>query len=768
MPNESLIELQPRSNTEYISENRTVLITDREGWITGDSDQGLWIYEARTLSHYRWTIDGKPPQLSAFSPVNQNSSIGYYIATPKNWKQTETKDSNPAQRSIELRVGRAVGDGLHEDVWLTNHTQIKTVVDLALEIASDFESPSDLRSGEDVPGEVRQKWRSIGSDGWQLHFDYKARHKYEHQGDRRVAHIHRGIRLCFECELKPKYRNGKIHFKVNLSPREIWKLCLSWIGEAEGRGLALGYGCDGRPIADRHPKHRTFLTGSTKLTSPASPTFPALVLDTLDRSKQDLAALRLFDLDARDQAGETWIPAAGLPTYLGLFGRDSLASSWQAALLSAAMMRGTLAELPKTQGTKIDDWRAEQPGRFVHELHSDPRAVLNYTPHSRYYGGVTGSIYYPVVLSAVWHWTGDKQLIKSYIEPALKGLAWADKYSRDSSGFYRYRTRSKQGERNQGWKDSDDAIVHADGSQVKDPLGTCEMQGFVYASKMHLSEVLWWIEEFDVAKRLMREAEELKKRFNDFFWMEDAGYLGMAVDSKARLVRSIASDPGHCLASGIVDHALAARMADRMMRPDMFSGWGVRTLSADHPAFNPFSYHRGSVWPVENAVFVLAFARYGLHDKMQVLAHAMFETAGLFKYCRLPEVFAGHQRDADHPFPGMYPRANWPQAWSASAPFTVMQALLGIYPYAPLSVLFLDPWLPEWLPEFSIEQMRVGNATISLKFHRNNDARTNYEITDLTGKLHVIRQPSPWSLTAGFGERVKDAIVSLLPGKVAS
>jgi glycogen debranching enzyme len=768
MPNESLIDLQPRSNTEYISQNRTVLITDREGWITGDSDQGLWIYEARTLSHYRWTINGKPPQLSAFSPVNQNSSIGYYIATPKNWKQTETKDSNPAQQSIELRVGRAVGDGLHEDVWLTNHTQIKTVVDLALEIASNFESPSDLRSGEDVPGEVRRKWRSIGSDGWQLHFDYKARHKYEHQGDRGGAHIHRGIRLCFECELKPQYRNGKIHFKVNLSPRKIWKLCLSWIGEVEGRGLALGYGCDGRPIADRHPKHRTFLMGSAKLTSPGSPTFPALVLNTLDRSKQDLAALRLFDLDARDQAGETWIPAGGLPTYLGLFGRDSLASSWQAALLSTAMMRGTLAELPKTQGRKIDDWRDEQPGRFVHELHSDPRAVLNYTPHSRYYGGVTGSIYYPVVLSAVWHWTGDKQLIKSYIEPALKGLAWADKYSRDGSGFYRYRTRSKQGERNQGWKDSDDAIVHADGSQVRDPLGTCEMQGFVYASKMHLSEVLWWIDEFDVAKRLLREAEELKKRFNDFFWMEDAGYFGMAVDSKRRLVHSIASDPGHCLASGIVDHALADRMVERMMRPDMFSGWGVRTLSADHPAFNPFSYHRGSVWPVENAVFVLAFARYGLHDKMQALARAMFETAGLFKYCRLPEVFAGHQRDADHPFPGMYPRANWPQAWSASAPFTVMQALLGIYPYAPLSVLFMDPWLPEWLPEFTIEQMRVGNATVSLKFHRSKNGRTNYEITDLKGKLHVIRQPSPWSLTAGFGERVKDAIVSLLPGKLAS
>ena len=427
------------------------------------------------------------------------------------------------------------------------------------------------------------------------------------------------------------------------------------------------------------------------------------------------------------------------------------------------MMRGSLQQLPKTQGTKIDDWRDEQPGRFVHELHTDPRSVLNFTPHGRYYGGVTGSIYYPVVASAVWHWTGNKDLVRSYIKPALAGLAWAEKHLRDDSGFYRYRTHSSQGEKNQGWKDSNDAIVHSDGSQVKDPLGTCEMQAFVYASKMHLAEVLWWLDDPKTALRLYREAEELKKRFNDFFWMEDAGYIGMAIDSKKRLVKSIASDPGHCLASGIVDDKLAAHVADRIMRPDMFSGWGVRTLSADHPAFNPFSYHRGSVWPVENAVFVLAFARYGLHDQMQKLARAMFETAEIFKYRRLPEVFAGHQRDEEHPFPGMYPKANWPQAWSASAPFTVMQALLGIFPYAPLNTLFLDPWLPEWLPEFCVEEMTIGRARVSLRFNRDKNGRTDYKVTDLKGKLHVMRQPSPWSLTAGFGERVKDAITSLLP-----
>ncbi len=781
----SLIELQPRPDSEYISHSRTILITDREGWVTGHSDQGLWIHQSRAISRLLWKLNGKQPQLSAFSLVNQNSSLGYYIAAPKNWKETGAKEPDAAQQSIELRVARTIGDAAHEEIAITNFTQIATVVDLTLEVASDFASPSDASKGEKAPGKITHKWNRRATDAYELSFDYRAQHRYKHQGDAGVARIHRGIRLELKTDLKVEYRNGKLTLKAKLGPRESRKLVCDWIGQIDGIDIGASLREQSNPSPRSHGAHGGEegtgygLEGSgdsraghvfdipqepdvTQLASPGSPKFPALVLDTLERSKRDLASLRLFDLDSRDEEGGTWIPAAGLPTYLGLFGRDCLASSWQASLLSTAMMRGSLLELPKTQGTKIDDWRDEQPGRFVHELHTDPRSVLNFTPHGRYYGGVTGSIYYPVLASAVWHWTGNKELVQHYIKPALAGLAWADKYLRDDSGFYRYRTRSSQGEKNQGWKDSDDAIVHADGSQVKDPLGTCEMQAFVYAAKMHLAEVLWWLDDPKTALQLYREAEELKKRFTDFFWMEDAGYIGMAIDSKKRLVRSVASDPGHCLASGIVDDALATRVADRIMQSDMFSGWGVRTLSADHPAFNPFSYHRGSVWPVENAVFVLAFARYGLHDKMQKLARAMFETAEIFKYRRLPEVFAGHQRDAEHPFPGMYPKANWPQAWSASAPFTVMQALLGIFPYAPLNTLFLDPWLPEWLPEFSVENMTVGEARVSLRFTRDKDGRTDYKVTNLKGKLHVIRQPSPWSLTAGFGERVKDAVTSLL------
>lgn len=764
----SLIQLQPRGDTIYISMGRTVMVTGLDGSVSEDSHQGLWIYQSRPMSKYRWLVNGCAPQLSAFSAVQQNSSLAYYIAAPKNWKKTGAKNPDPAQQSIELCISRRVGNGMHEDIVVTNHTQVTTAVDLTLEIASDFIGPSDDPSKGTPVGKVAEHWRKLGSTAWELTFDYQAKHAFHHQQEKGVARLHRCVTLKLHCEVKPKYRNGKIQFRIKLPPHEQWRQRLEWVPQIDEHDAAVSARVSPYSPRKQDQKREQFLTEATQLSSPGAPTFPALVISTLERSKKDLAALRLFDLDGHDKAGETWIPAAGLPTYLGLFGRDSLASGWQAALLSTAMMRGALAELSKTQGREINDWRDEQPGRFVHELHTDPHAVLNFNPHGRYYGGVTGAIYYPIVVSTLWHWTGDKQLVRRFIDPALKGLAWAEKYSLDDSGFYRYRARSTQGEHNQGWKYSDDAIVYPDGSQVKDPLGTCEMQAFVYASKLHLSEVLWWLGDRDLASRFFREAEELKKRFNDFFWIEQEGYFGMAIDPRGRLVRSVASDPGHCLAAGIVDRSLAARVAERLLGRDLFSGWGVRTLSADHPAFNPFSYHRGSVWPVENAVFVLAFARYGLHDMAQMLARAMFESASIFKYRRLPEVFAGHTRDDEHPFPGMYPKANWPQAWSASAPLTVMQALLGIYPYAPLNTLLLDPWLPEWLPEFTVEQLRIGNAVVSFRFKRNEEGRTDYEITDLRGTLHVIRQPSPWSLTAGFGERVRDAIASLLPVKLAS
>ena len=345
----------------------------------------------------------------------------------------------------------------------------------------------------------------------------------------------------------------------------------------------------------------------------------------------------------------------------------------------------------------------------------------------------------------------------------MGSLKWADTYSLDSTHFYRYQTHSEQGIKNQGWKDSKDAIVYPDGSQAETPIGTCEMQTFMYVAKLHFSEVLWWLGETDAARRLYQEAEELKRRFNEKFWMEEEGYYALGIDSKGELIRSIASDAGHCLLAGIADENRVNRVARRMMREDLFSGWGIRTLSAEHPAYNPFSYHRGSVWPVTNAGFVLAFARYGLHGETHQLAKAIFEAASLFDYDRLPEVFGGHQRMPDQPFPGLYTQANWPQAWSASAAFTILQALVGIYPYAPADVLFLDPRLPDWLPDITVQRLHIGKALVSLRFFRTANGLTEYQVLELQGPLHIIRQPSPWSLTSGWAERIKDAVTSLLP-----
>src|SRR5205085_103778 len=263
-------------------------------------------------------------------------------------------------------------------------------------------------------------------------------------------------------------------------------------------------------------------------------------------------------------------------------------------------------------------WRDEQPGRMLHEAHTGPLSALGFDPRSRYYGSATTSGFYPVVLAELWHWTGDKDLVRPLIEPALKALRWKDEWADlNNDGFYEYQTRSTQGTKNQGWKDSGDAIVYSDGSQVEAPIATCEEQAYVYVAKLHMSELLWWMDMKDEGKRLHREAAELKKRFNDAFWVDRERFFAMGLDSKGQQITSVGSNPGHCIACGVVDDSLVAATAERLMANDMFTGWGVRTLSAKHPAFNPFSYHRGSVWPVEQGSFAIGFMRYGLHEHLE-------------------------------------------------------------------------------------------------------------------------------------------------------
>jgi glycogen debranching enzyme len=762
----SLAKISPRPKTIYCSQGRGVLATDLDGLILDFPRHGLFFGETRLLSRYRYFVDGKAPQTVAVSNVEQHSWLGYYISPAPGIKWKEDTGSGEmeaaSEETIELKVSRTVGLGVHEDIDFTNFTQQAARFLFEIDLDSDFADQAETFTRKQH-GQLRRSWLRFSRRRAELEFDYRAQHRYSHQGNRGVAKIHRGLIVRIEnSDSSVAYRNARLQFDVRLNPRKSWHTCIKFIPVLDGKMMQPLYDCHQffgtRNELDR--KRSIFLSESSQFQTTNEPQLAGVVESALLRAKYDLADLRLPDLDHGDRA---WVMAAGLPIYIALFGRDTLTASWQSAIASTGMMSGTLYELPKWQGKVENDWRDEQPGRMLHEAHTGPLAALNYNPRSRYYGAATTSSFYPVVVSELWHWTGDRSLIKPLLKPALLALQWKDKYTdRFGDGFYDYQSLSSQGNRNQGWKDSGDAIVYEDGSQVEPPISTCEEQAFVYLAKLRMSEMLWFMGDRDLARRMFHEASELKKRFNDRFWMPDRKFFALGLDAKRRQIKSISSNPGHLLPCGIVDKHLAPAVAGRLLQPDMFSGWGVRTLSSEHPAYDPYSYHRGSIWPVEQGTFAMGMLRFGLIEELHKIARGMFEATTLFDYKRLPECFSGHPRDAEHPFPALYPKTNWPQAWSASSVFLIVQAMLGIYPFAPAKALFLDPQLPDWLPEIIVRNLRVGKTTTSICFYRKGKS-THFDVLEKRGTLHILRQPSPWSLTAGLGERIKDVMESLIP-----
>jgi glycogen debranching enzyme len=763
-----LVRLRTRADTLYVSQNRTVLATRRDGFINAEPDHGFFVRSTRLLSRYEYRLNGKTLFPNGLSNVEQHTWLGYYVAPAPDATdddRTQGPGGTTAQQTIELRLSRFVSDGLHEDVDVTNFTQRTASLTLDLMLDADFADTAETKGERLQRGKISREWNTLERDHT-LTFSYQAEYAYSHQGNVGTARLQRAVTVRFQnSSSPPTHQEGTVRFAFALDPHATWHLCIDVVPLIDGEELRSQYRCRsfvaGEGLYDT--RRQAFLREASTVSAPGTSTLASVVVGALEQAKRDLGALRLHDCDHGERA---WTMAAGLPVYVSLFGRDTLTAAWQSAIANREMMPGTLAELARWQGMEVNDWRDEQPGRMLHQAESGPLAMLNVNPLRRYYGSITTSGFYPVIVSELWHWTGDKDLVRPFVEPARRGLRWLDQYADgDRDGFYEYQTRSEHGLRNQGWKDSDDAIVHEDGSQAPAPIATCEEQGFVYLAKLHLSELLWWLDEREEARRLYHEATELKKRFNDAFWMEDLGSFAMALDAQKRPVKSIGSNPGHYLAAGIVEEEFVRRTADRLFEEDMFTGWGIRTLSDRNPAYNPYSYHRGSVWPVEHGSFAVGLVRYGLHDHVERICRAQFEAASLFDFYRLPELFAGHHRDADHPFPAHYPNANSPQAWSASAVWCLLQTLLGLYPYAPLNLLLVDPRLPIWLPEVTIRNLHVAAAVIDLRFYRTKSGESDYEVLDRRGSLHIVRQPSPWSLTATFGERLQDALSSLLPSK---
>ena len=452
--------------------------------------------------------------------------------------------------------------------------------------------------------------------------------------------------------------------------------------------------------------------------------------DLLDTSSRDLRALIMPAADGQ-------ILSAGIPWYVAPFGRDALVSSGEALILNPDLLRDALAVLAKLQASADDPWRDAEPGKILHELRAGELAGAGLIPHTPYYGTVDATPLFLVRSADYYAWTGDLETL-GMLRPALDGaLRWIDEYGdRDGDGFVEYERRSAAGLRNQGWKDSEDAIVHADGSLAEGPIALVEAQGYVYAAKQSIAVVYEALGLPDVASRLRSEAHELRVAFNDAFWNADEGTFALALDGRKRQVASVTSNPGHCLHCGIVDPGKAGAVIERLLAEDMFSGWGVRTLSSRNPAYNPMSYHNGSVWPHDNAIFAAGLKRYGHRAGVQRLASCLFEVAVDALDSRLPELYCGFDR-AERGAVVAYPVACIPQAWAAAAPFLIVQAMLGLSPNAPARALTIErPALPEWLGRLRLQGLRIGGATGTLDFQRGGEA-TSFTLAEQSGELNV-------------------------------
>lgn len=447
--------------------------------------------------------------------------------------------------------------------------------------------------------------------------------------------------------------------------------------------------------------------------------------------KGDFHALQIPDKKER-------VIAAGIPWFATMFGRDSIIAAYQSLLLNPQLATETLRVLAQHQGTEKNDWRDEEPGKILHEYREGEMTRAGEMPFGPYYGSVDATPLWLILLSETFNWTADEQLVKDMLPHAYRALDWIDHYGDlDGDGFIEYHRRSSKGLVNQGWKDSWDAIMHRDGEVAKSPIALCEVQGYVYEAKYRMASLMRSFGDTRTADKLKKEAAEMVKRFEKAFWMPKHGFYAMALDRDKRQTQVVSSNPGHLLFTRMLPQERAKSITQRFMRPDMFSGWGWRTMSREERVFNPLSYHRGSIWPHDNSIIAHGMALYEFREPANQLFASLFEAALNFRDYRLPELFCGIERQ-EFDEPVQYPVSCSPQAWASGAVFLLLMSVLGIRPSAHRKELnVVNPSLPAFLDNLSIRNMRVGGSRVGLDFTRRGD-RTFCNVVDIDGEKLLV------------------------------
>jgi glycogen debranching enzyme len=645
-----------------ILDGNTFVVSDPRGDIEASltDPTGLFSFDTRFLSTWVLSVNGE--RLNALSVDDlQYFEARFFLVPGTGTVYVDAKLSVIRQR--------AVGDGFHEELTILNHAEEPIELTVRVDADSDF---ADLFEVKDALKKKGTYTNRIDEDGLHL--------VYERETFARMTTISASAPAAID--------EKGLTFVVTIEPHGAWTTDLDVVTAA---------GAGGRMVRPKYRRgERRAQPNMGRSLENWLEEAPRLESDddrlrvTYRRSLVDLAALRFSPL----VAGGRSLPAAGLPWFMTMFGRDSILTSLQALPFTPELAATTLQALGDWQGSRIDDFRDEDPGRILHEMRYGEMTAFEERPHSPYYGCADATPLYVVLLDEYERWTGDRSLVRQREHEARAALAWIDEYADLlGNGYVWYRRRNEQtGLENQCWKDSWDSISYRDGRLPGFPRATCELQGYAYDAKIRgarLARSVWHDPAF--ADRLEKEAADLKRRFNRDFWVADEGFFALALDTEGHQVDSLASNNGHLLWSGIVDKSKAKAVVDNLLGPKLFSGWGVRTLAEGEGRYNPIGYHVGTVWPFDNSFIAWGLRRYGFGDEAATIAGGILDAAGYFDG-RLPEAFGGYERSITK-YPVQYPTACSPQAWSTGAPLLLLRTMLGLEPIG--EHLVVDPALPK-------------------------------------------------------------------------
>jgi glycogen debranching enzyme len=676
-----------------ILEGSTFCICDERGDIDGET-QGLFAEDTRFLTRLRLTVNGAKPLLLS-SGVVEYFSAAFYLRNPP--------AGGLPHDTISITRHRFVGEGMQDVIVVRNEGMEPLSFELGLELGSDFADILTVKEHDFALGDpTRARALPAPVDG-----------RYEADDNQFVLREPDGSGSgCTQVILSQRgdVEGSVVTYRLDLEPRESWELRIDIILSIHGEAVAPTSAA--RRFGEEMTRVRESLA-AWQLRVPQIRSDWDDLSRTFLKSVSDLASLRMR---GGGRAGR--LPAAGMPWFMTVFGRDTIITCLQTLLFGPELARTALEVLAELQAREDNPEIDAEPGKIVHELRTG-KAAENW--FHVYYGTADATPLYLILLSEVWRWTDDSALVRTFKDTALRALAWIDEYGdRDGDGLVEYKRRTPRGLENQSWKDSGDSQRFHDGKLAEAPIAPCEVQGYVYDAKLRMAELareIW--RDRPLAERLEREAEELRRVFNERFWSEElGGYYVLALDGEKRQVDSLCSNVGHLLWSGIVPFERVDAVVDALMGEELWSGWGVRTMSTRDAGYNPLSYHNGTVWPHDNSLIAQGLARHARWPETQRIVRRMLGAAAYFHY-QLPEVFAGLPR-AETPFPIAYPTAARPQAWAAGTPVLLLQVLLGLEPDRRRHQL--ETRAPEELPSWAGRSLRLSGIRA---FGRQWDVRVD-------------------------------------------